>query len=364
VADPSIARAEARFKQLCCLGLGGEAVVPALLEELQTIVPHFGSSVFFLGPTGELQNIYDRNPETPHVAPLYLREFYNRPEREFGMGFADGLKRRFGVQNWKEIVTVELAEWHRSDYFNLILRQLGYDDLIRLAFWDGERAVGGIMLSRAPGEREFSITDRHRLASLEGFFAHALVDGGHRDVPLVDSGHEGLIIADTDGRAVHASAEGRRLLFLASNPRVLPSPPLETVVLPAALTEICQTLERIFAEKPAQAAPVFHHRNVWGGFRFGCHWLDGADQSIKLIGITIAHEEPLPVRLTRTASNLPLSAREAQICVLLASGGTHEAIAARLGISAHTSIAHGKAIYQKLKVHSRSELLGKLLSVH
>ena len=76
------------------------------------------------------------------------------------------------------------------------------------------------------------------LASLEAFFAHALVDGGHGDVPLVDSGHEGLIIADTDGRAIYASAEGHRLLFLASNPRVLPSPPLEAVVLPAALVNM------------------------------------------------------------------------------------------------------------------------------
>ena len=80
-------RAEVRFKQLCCLGLGGEEIVPALLNELQMIVPSLGSTFFFLDAKSELSNVYDENPAAPSVALLYLEQFYKRPDREMGAGF-------------------------------------------------------------------------------------------------------------------------------------------------------------------------------------------------------------------------------------------------------------------------------------
>jgi len=33
-----------------------------------------------------------------------------------------------------------------------------------------------------------------------------------------------------------------------------------------------------------------------------------------------------------------------------------------MGVSKHTAIAHGRSIYNKLQVHNRAELVGKLLS--
>jgi hypothetical protein len=39
MAKSAAARAEARFKQLCSLGLGAKAVVPALPKELQSLIP-------------------------------------------------------------------------------------------------------------------------------------------------------------------------------------------------------------------------------------------------------------------------------------------------------------------------------------
>ena len=334
--------------------------MPALLDELRAIVPHYGASVFFLDAQGQLANIYDENPETPHVAPLYLQEFYNHPEREYGTGFPDALRQRYGVQGFEEIVTVELNEFVRTDYYNLILRELGYSDLIRLAFWDGDVPVGGIMLARAPHERPFSVADRRRLAELSSFFAHALSSRAPRAAPLVESEREGLIVADAEGRIVSASAEGRRLLFLACNPRAHPSDGRGPTVLPPALIALSRTLAEVFADRLVHSAPTYHHRNVWGGFRFSGHRLEG-DTSISLIGITVTHQDPLPIRLARVAARLPLTSRQAEVSVLLADGLTDEATAKRMGISSNTVITHRRAIYEKLGVHSRSELVSRML---
>ena len=44
----------------------------------------------------------------------------------------------------------------------------------------------------------------------------------------------------------------------------------------------------------------------------------------------------------------------------MASGYSHESIAERLGISWHTAKEHGRSIYNKLDVHNRTELVGKI----
>jgi DNA-binding NarL/FixJ family response regulator len=51
----------------------------------------------------------------------------------------------------------------------------------------------------------------------------------------------------------------------------------------------------------------------------------------------------------------PLSEREAEILRLVAKGLSFAEVAAALGISAHTVVAHVKKIYRKLAVHSRGE---------
>ena len=82
-----------------------------------------------------------------------------------------------------------------------------------------------------------------------------------------------------------------------------------------------------------------------------------------LSSATISHQEPLPIRLMRSVEHLCLSPRRAEVCSLMANGASVENIARRLGISTHTAVAHGRWIYERLNVHTRTELLSKLLTV-
>lgn len=52
MAKSTAARAAARFRQLSCLGLGSEQVIPALLAELHAIIPSHANTFFFADGAG------------------------------------------------------------------------------------------------------------------------------------------------------------------------------------------------------------------------------------------------------------------------------------------------------------------------
>ena len=361
----STARAAARFKQLSCFGLSRELAVPALLNELHAIIPSHANTFFFADASGVTANIHYENPDFARVFPLYQQEFLNRRDREFrGLSFAEAARERFGVHEFNEAVDNEDNEFARSDFYNLILRPAHNDpNFLRLVFRNGPRVLGALCMWRTTGAAAWTADEKRTLAGLERFFVHALTAPAADDVPLVDSGQSGLLIADRDGRSVYSSAEGRRLLYYATHATIGPSWSTgQKSSLPRPLVQLCRNLSQIFTEEPASVAPSFRCTNLWGGFTFRAQWLNGDETACGLIGITVTHEVPLPIRLMRTVRLLPLSRRQTEVCVLMAIGASSDLVATQLGISRNTALAHGRSIYDKLDVHNRSELLTKLLS--
>jgi DNA-binding CsgD family transcriptional regulator len=366
MAKSTAARAAARIRQLSCFGLHREAVIPELLRELHGLIPSFSNTFFFADKKGFVDNVYFETPEMFRLFPFYRQEFHERRERELrGLAFSEASRTQLGVHDRRTAVTVDDRTFHRSDFFNLIVRPSGYNsNFLRLYFRDRERVLGGVTMWRSNTAFDWTAEEKRRLASLQSFFAHALTAPAANGAALVDSGDNGLIVADTSGKPLYLSAEGRRLLFLATNPRsTLDASINRLTVLPSPVAQICKNLSRLFSDDACASAPTVHHSNVWGGFTFRAQWLDQDDPASGLIGITVVHKLPLPVRLMRSARNLPLSPRQAEVCVWIANGASNDTIAERLGISKHTANEHARWIYNKLDVHSRAELVSKLLSV-
>jgi DNA-binding CsgD family transcriptional regulator len=356
-------RVQARIKQLCCLGLGGEAIMPALLQELRALIPSYASQFMWADERHELTNLYGEVPETAACAPIYVQEFYNRREGEVLHTFSDVIRNQRGVQTRDQSLTVARDTFYRSDCYNLLFRPLGYDDFLRLTVRESGRAPGVIAMFRQPNEPAFSAGDIRRLGELGPFIAHALTRKVADEVPLVETGETGLIVADGVGKPVYLSSEGRRLLFLATHPEIAPGRTMALApILPAALVRICRNLAAVLSDDPSAAAPVHHHRNGWGGFTFRAYRLNESGGGPALVGITITREEPATVRVLRELEHLPLTHRQDQICMLLANGLSQRDIAGRLDISPHTVIAHTRAIYDALGVSSRTELLNRLLA--
>jgi DNA-binding CsgD family transcriptional regulator len=365
MAKSTAARAAARIRQLSCFGLSRETAIPELLRELHAVIPSFSNTFFFADRKGVVDNIYFETPEMFRLFPYYRQEFHERRERELkGVAFSEASRTQFGVHDRRMAVDADEATFQRSDYYNLIIRPAGYNDnFLRLYFRDHGRVLGGVNLWRSKTAFDWTAEEKRRLASLYSFFVHALTGHGDGEAPLVDSGESGLIVATADGRPVHLSAEGRRLLFLATHPRsIADTATSRPVVLPPAVAALCRNLSAIFSDDAVAAAPIHRLANVWGGFSFRAEWLDQDRPGSGLVGITLSRKLPMPIRLVRSVRNLSLSPRQTEVCVLMASGASNEAIAERLGISRHTAGEHARWIFNKLDVHSRAELVSRLLS--
>src|SRR5262245_14306174 len=335
--------------------------MPSLLRELHALIPSYGNLFFWADDRGELSNLYGEIPETAEVAPLYVQEFYNRRDYLTNDNFPQIIRNDRSALTREQTLPVDMRSWHRSDVYNMIYRPMGAHDYLRMVIREGNKPLGLLVLLRGSKDPPFTAKDARLLESLEEFIAHALTARSDLNVPMVESGSNGLIIVDSDGRPQCFSPEARRLLFLATHPEIKPgSGAGEATTLPPALLRICQNLIGVYADAPARA-PVYRHTNVWGGFTFRAYRLEGAETSPCMVGITVSHQEPLPLRLMRQMEDLPLTRRQAQVCLLMASGLSYAAIAQRLDISRNTAIAHSRWIYNTLNVSSRTELLQRLL---
>lgn len=371
----SVRRAVARIRQLSCLGLGGEAVVPEMLRELHGLVPA-GSNIFaWAGAAGEISNVYTEHPGWVHMAPVYFAEFYERREREVILTFSESMRIRGGlaVRHVDSFLKVDRREFLRSAMFNEILREVNDYQRLFVTVREGVRGLGGVLLGRGQHDPPFSGDEAKRLELIVPHIAHALAPRANLDVELADTDEDGLIVAGLDGKILHLTPQAERLLLLSCYPQFSPARRLRDAgrfVLPPPVVRICQNLVRAFKERLAEdlweqlAPPVWHHRNVWGGFTFRAYWLKAPDAggASPLLGVTVRRLEPLPLRFSRRMDDLPLSAKEGETCLLLVSGYSRPAIAERLGVSQHTAVAHCRNIYAKLNVRNRAELAAKVLS--
>lgn len=76
-----------------------------------------------------------------------------------------------------------------------------------------------------------------------------------------------------------------------------------------------------------------------------------------LLAVTLAPQQP--PTLPEVPAAWPLTRQERQVCELLVHGQSNRQIAATLVVSENTVESHCAHVYEKLGVHSRSELLGR-----
>lgn len=368
------ARVEARIKQLCCLGLPSESIMPTLMAQMHSLIPCYANNFFWVGEGGEVSNVYHENFE--EVAPLlphYLSEFCNRREGEVLPSFAEAIQRERRVMTIEESHRVDKRTYRRHDYYNEIILPVHYQDSMRTVIRAGSRAVGAWIVHRDLEDGRFTTRDKRQLAGIAPFIAHAVSASrrGEQEFAMVEDGASGLVIVDRQARLQFASPEARRLLFLVTHPQVSSTTVAVTdiqLTLPIEVIQLCKNLVDVFEGKGAGAGPpVWRHHNPWGGFSFRAYWLNpgglisGSPEPSSLIGITIEHETPLSVKLIAKLEQFPLSRRQMDICLLLAANHSRAEIARRMGMSEHTVVTHIRRVYDKLDVHNKAELMNKLL---
>ena len=362
-SQASVRRVEARVRQLCCLGLGGEIIMPLLLRELHGLIPSYGNCFFWVNDSARLVDMYDEQALCVSLLPEYLDCFYNHRDKEVHRGFTYALRHYRGVIGNEEFFTVDTPALLASDFYNCIMRPQHNRFFLKLYVREAGQALGMLQMHRDLNERPFDSRDRLRLARMEPYIAHALTRRQQNDVnEWVESGESGLIIADRLGRPVSYSPTARRLLYLASKHRTqVNNPGIQRAGLPSALKEICRNLAAVFAGKTTAEPPVLIHRNAWGIFVFRAYWLDAATPREGHIGIAVSRKVPLILDLFKGSRDLPLSDRQSEVAVLLASGLSRQQVADRLDLAPNTVIAHSRWVYDKLGIHDRNTFRARLL---
>jgi hypothetical protein len=154
--------ATARIRRLCCLGLGGQIAVPALLGELHALIPSTNNHFLWAGPDLELANFYGEG-DLMRSMPLYFSEFLNRRDREVIFSLSEVMRRhrKSEVTTFHESsLKVDQPTYERHDFYNLIMRPHGIDFALQLRVAERGRGLGVLQVPRQNGDPEFTDHDR------------------------------------------------------------------------------------------------------------------------------------------------------------------------------------------------------------
>jgi DNA-binding CsgD family transcriptional regulator len=355
----------AHVRQLCCLGLDGQTMMPALLHALHGLVPSDSNGFFWVNEHFEMSNMWAERMLPPPLMKLYFSRFYNTPERSFRDTFAATAQSQYGVR-----VSRFPQEFYQTDYYNLILKELNAHTTLHGVVRNRGKALGQISIYRAPKDPPFTTHDEQALASLMHYIAHGLCapsnppeSGSAR--PFRNSELTGLVILNARGEIIETCPHGGRLIFFAMHPQISASVVLsaDNESTPAVLRRLCAQVTDVMRGL-AVPPPVAQVQNAWGRFLFRAYQMQSKPGEDVRIGVTVQHQQPVELKLLSAMQVTRLSPQQKEVAMLLASDLSHQQIAEKLNVSLNTANYHIRQVYDKLDVHDRNEMLYKLLAQH
>jgi hypothetical protein len=144
-------------------------------REVAGLIPSQGGVFWWLGPNLETTNVYSSLPDWTNE--LWLTEFQGtyrenevfRPFRQFMTLAAPNHVHQFG-----ELLGVDYHTFLRSDYYNVICRPSGCDEVLMLRVRESRRTYGALYLFRAAGKAPVEPRNIKILESIAGFVAHGM----------------------------------------------------------------------------------------------------------------------------------------------------------------------------------------------
>ncbi|MBI3345247.1 MAG: hypothetical protein HY028_10410 [Gammaproteobacteria bacterium] len=111
----SIKKAEERIKQLYCLGLGGEVIMPTLLKELHAVAPSYANHFVWSDQYYNLTNFCFEDPINVDIVQVYLSEFYKKRESEVAYTVSEFMQRYRGVAVFEGNASALPPVWHHQN---------------------------------------------------------------------------------------------------------------------------------------------------------------------------------------------------------------------------------------------------------
>jgi DNA-binding CsgD family transcriptional regulator len=342
------------------LGLAGEQFIPGLLEALHGIIPSSRNLFDWTDSQGNLIRYYFEGPIDAQIARLYFEEFHNRREAEVMPAFRDGVTGRVVVRSAAELNN---AVFFRSALYNEIWRpQRLHSRLEAVVHSTFGTPLGSLVLYRERRDRAFTAEEEKLLGLLVPYIARGLETAASSPPPNYVSrrSRRASLTLSSAGELIYASEEAHKLLLLSHggiSPESVSKRP-EVAQFPSL---------RLLVEQINRNQGVSHRRvsvtvdNAWGRFLLeGEPLLSAGGSAGVAIHVGVEHQEPTPIAWRRALDLLPLTVVQKEVCALLRIGYTRPQISVALSIAPNTVTDHIRKIYNKLDVHSVSELCGRL----
>jgi DNA-binding CsgD family transcriptional regulator len=257
-----------------------------------------------------------------------------------------------------------IADPGQSARYREFLDPQGFTDELRAVLRVGDSPWGAVNLFRRRGQTPFTQAETELVASLSAPLGEALRVRARPDDPLgglAPAGRPGLLLFDRDGALVSANAEARTWLAELPADQDLPSD-LDVGVPMWLLGTVFRALAVAHCRGDGTArSRVRTRRGTWLVCHASClRYADGALTSIAVVVEPATATEIAPI----IVQAYDLTDRERQVTRLIARGAGTAEIADQLYLSAHTVRDHVKAIFAKVGVSSRGELVARLFADH
>lgn len=346
----SARQAEHDLIQRCHSGLDTSDVPRRVLQSLRRLMPV--DAAFFA----------TADPETLLFTGAYSEEPLNDATALF-------LDNEFGCQDVNKFAALATSPRHvasldgvtghdrlSSVRYRDIMRPLGLGDELRVALLSGSECWGYLCLHRMDHPLGFTPAEAAALGRVGPHIAHALRQAVLRTRPagIEDASGPGVVLLADDLSIVAVTPRARHLLSLIGNGSTADPLPVAVRAVAVALAAV----ERGTATQLPRAR-VSTRAGQWLTVHASrLHGPPGEDRIAVVLEPTEVHATA-PLMLAAYG----LSRREAEVATLVLRGTSTREIADALHISGHTVQDHLKAVFDKIGVRSRRDLVGRLLGV-
>ncbi|GAA1521862.1 hypothetical protein GCM10009677_63610 [Sphaerisporangium rubeum] len=331
----------------------GAEVFTAAARRLRRVVPYDAAAWFGTDPLTSLPTtpIRVENIDRVHCAPYWNREYGTNDV----LTFRDVSRSSMPAATLRQVTAGYIGESARYREF---MRPEGYADNLRAAFRIGDSTWGVVDLFRRADRPLFDERDLRYVTALAPGVALSLaglaVAGAHGAPPLGQV--PGTALFDDGGRVSFTDEYAER--WFAE----LYDPTWDSPGIPLGMAAVYAVVARARAVSAGQApGPAVVRLRATSGRWFSIHASVLRSKQGRLGPVTVVIKPASSAQIVPImVEAYSLTPRERQVTECVARGQTTSEIAAGLHLSPHTVRDHLKAIFTKVDVSSRGELVAKL----
>jgi DNA-binding CsgD family transcriptional regulator len=352
------------IRQLCCLGLPSEQLMPALLKAVRQFVDADSAGFFWVDARGDMTSLYAERLLPAPVRKLYFERYYDSGASSFKRAFTER------VQGQAPVIAVSIsAAVERSPYYNDVFRLLDAHHVLYGIVREQGEAIGQLSLYRPKSAPAFSAAQRADLSSVMPYVAHGVSHRSPRGTDraeFVDTEDDAVFLIGVDGGIRQLSAKSERLLALATLGKIGPDQMLSGIEETArpALRRLAERLGAVLSGAEGGPPSLIVH-NAWGRFLLRAYSISDAPlKGDTHIAIRIKRQETMLLKFVEALSGLELSPQQREAAVGLAKGLSNRELADAMGVSINTVAYHLKQLFQRLDTHDRQQMVTKVLGTH